>query len=48
MTHYKTMDTWYMESVWWVFKQLWEKGLIYQGRKGRAAINSIGHTPGEF
>jgi len=30
---YKTMDTWYMESVWWVFKQLWDKGLIYQGVK---------------
>ena len=21
---YKTMDPWYMESVWWVVKQLWE------------------------
>ena len=30
---YKTMDAWYMESVWWVFKQLWDKGLIYQGVK---------------
>ena len=30
---YKTMDTWYMESVWWVVKQLWDKGLIYQGFK---------------
>lgn len=20
-----------MESVWWVFKQLWEKGLVYRG-----------------
>lgn len=29
--HYKTMDTPFMESVWWVFKQLWEKGLIYKG-----------------
>ena len=28
---YKTMDTPFMESVWWVFKQLWEKGLIYKG-----------------
>ena len=28
---YKTMDAWYMESVWWVVKQLWDKGLIYQG-----------------
>jgi isoleucyl-tRNA synthetase len=30
---YKTMDTNYMESVFWVFKQLWEKGLIYKGWK---------------
>lgn len=22
---YKTMEPWYMESVWWVFNQLWEK-----------------------
>ncbi|MAD60807.1 MAG: isoleucine--tRNA ligase [Myxococcales bacterium] len=27
---YKTMDLPFMESVWWVFKTLWEKGLIYQ------------------
>ena len=30
---YKTMDVWYMESVWWVVKQLWDRGLIYQGMK---------------
>ena len=30
---YKTMDPWYMESVWWVVKQLWEKGLVYKGFK---------------
>ncbi len=30
---YKTMDTSFMESVWWVFKQLWDKNLIYQGVK---------------
>jgi len=28
---YKTMDLSFMESVWWVFKQCWDKGLIYQG-----------------
>ncbi len=28
---YKTMDLPFMESVWWVFKQLWDKGLIYEG-----------------
>lgn len=30
---YKTMDTPFMESIWWVFKSLWDKGLIYEGRK---------------
>ncbi|HVR34192.1 MAG TPA: isoleucine--tRNA ligase [Acidimicrobiia bacterium] len=30
---YKTMDTDFMESVWWVFKQLWDKGLIYEDFK---------------
>ncbi|MCK6462624.1 MAG: class I tRNA ligase family protein [Candidatus Pacebacteria bacterium] len=30
---YKTMDTSYMESVWWALKQMWDKELIYEGRK---------------
>ncbi|MBI3634127.1 MAG: class I tRNA ligase family protein [Candidatus Yonathbacteria bacterium] len=30
---YKTMDASYTESVWWAFKTLYEKGLIYQGFK---------------
>ncbi|MFN3197587.1 MAG: isoleucine--tRNA ligase [Bradymonadia bacterium] len=30
---YKTMDASFMESVWWVFKQLWDKGLVYQGMR---------------
>jgi isoleucyl-tRNA synthetase len=30
---YKTMDLSYMESIWWVFKQLWDKDLIYEGKK---------------
>ncbi|MCQ4622748.1 isoleucine--tRNA ligase [Corynebacterium sp. CCUG 70398] len=28
---YKTMDIEYMESVMWAFKELYDKGLIYQG-----------------
>lgn len=28
---YRTMDPPYMESIWWVFSQVWEKGLIRQG-----------------
>ncbi|MBU0661322.1 isoleucine--tRNA ligase [Patescibacteria group bacterium] len=30
---YKTMDLPFMESVWWVFKELWEKGYVYEGKK---------------
>ena len=30
---YRTMDRNYMESIWWVFRQLWDKGLIYEGYK---------------
>jgi len=30
---YKTMSPEFMESVWWVFKQLHEKGLVYRGFK---------------
>ncbi|RIJ76225.1 isoleucine--tRNA ligase [Nakamurella silvestris] len=28
---YKTLDLDYMESVMWAFKELWDKGLIYEG-----------------
>ena len=28
---YKTMDPDYMESIWWVMKALWDKGLVYEG-----------------
>ncbi|MFC1645029.1 isoleucine--tRNA ligase [Patescibacteria group bacterium] len=27
---YKTMDKDYMESVWWVFKELYDKGFVYE------------------
>ncbi len=30
---YKTMDRDYMESVWWAFKELYEKGKIYESEK---------------
>lgn len=30
---YKTMDKEFMESVWWAFKQLYDKGKIYEGEK---------------
>lgn len=37
---YKTMDLGFMESVWWVFKQLFDKGLVY--RSSRVMPYSVG------
>ena len=31
--YYKTMDPTFMESVWWVFKELFKQDLIYLGYK---------------
>jgi len=41
---YKTMDPWFMESVWWVLKQLWDKGYVYQGNKVMPLSTELG-TP---
>jgi isoleucyl-tRNA synthetase len=30
---YKTMDVDFMETVWWVFKRLWDDGLLYEDFK---------------
>ena len=32
---YKTLDPTFMESVWWVFGELYKKGLVYRGFKVR-------------
>ncbi len=31
VNQYRTMDPPYMESIWWVFKQIWDKKLVYKG-----------------
>jgi isoleucyl-tRNA synthetase len=41
---YKTMDASFMETVWWVFKQLWDKGLIYEGFRIQPISPALG-TP---
>lgn len=41
---YRTMDADFMESVWWVFRQLWDKGLIYEGYRVQPISPSLG-TP---
>jgi hypothetical protein len=30
---YKTLNTTFMESVWWAFGQLFQKGMVYRGLK---------------
>ncbi len=30
---YKTMDTTFMETIWWVFRQLWDQGRIYRAHR---------------
>ncbi len=41
---YKTMDLSFMESVWWVFSELYKKGLIYKGYKVMPFSTKLG-TP---
>ncbi len=41
---YHTMDLNFMESVWWVFKQLFDKGLVYEGHKVMPFSTALG-TP---
>ena len=30
---YATLDTPYMESIWWAFNQIWKQKMVYQGHK---------------
>lgn len=30
---YKSLYPWYMESIWWIFQQIFQKGLVYRGVK---------------
>ncbi|HEY8638065.1 MAG TPA: isoleucine--tRNA ligase [Solirubrobacteraceae bacterium] len=30
---YRTLDPTYVESVWWALRQIWDKGLLYEGHK---------------
>jgi len=45
---YKTMDSTYTESVWWVFKTLHEKGLVYEGFKSMHLCPRCGTTLSNF
>lgn len=45
---YKTMDSSYTESVWWVFSELNKKGLVYEGFKGMHLCPRCGTTLSNF
>lgn len=45
---YKTMDTSYTESVWWIFKTLYDKKLIYKGFKAMHLCPRCGTTLSNF
>lgn len=45
---YKTMDPEFMESVWWVFSKLWEKGMVYEGTKVVPFSTSLGTCLSNF
>jgi isoleucyl-tRNA synthetase len=45
---YKTMNPEYTESIWWVFKSLFEKGLIYKGYKSMHICGRCGTTLSNF
>ena len=45
---YKSMDSTYTESIWWVFKSLHEKGLVYEGFKSMHLCPRCGTTLSNF
>ncbi|MFA6227323.1 MAG: class I tRNA ligase family protein [Candidatus Paceibacterota bacterium] len=45
---YRTMDSSYTESVWWAFKKLQEKGLVYEGFKSMHLCPQCGTTLSNF
>lgn len=45
---YKTMDSTYTESVWWIFAELNRKGLVYEGFKSMHLCPRCGTTLSNF
>ena len=45
---YKTMDPWFMESSWWVLKSLWDKGLVYKGKRVVPVSPTLGTVLSNF
>ena len=45
---YRTMNPTYTETVWWIFKKLHEKGLVYEGFKSMHLCPHCGTTLSNF
>ncbi len=45
---YRTMDASYTETIWWIFKQLYDNGLIYEGFKSMNLCPHCGTTLSNF
>lgn len=45
---YRTMNPTYMETVWWIFKELHKKGLVYEGFKAMHLCPHCGTTLSNF
>lgn len=45
---YKTMEPDYMETIWWIFKNLWDKKLVYKGYKAMHICPRCGTTLSNF
>ena len=45
---YKTMDINYMESVWWVFSEIYKKKLVYKGAKVMPYSNKLNTVLSNF
>jgi isoleucyl-tRNA synthetase len=45
---YRTMDKSFMESVWAVFRRLWDKGLVYEGRFVMSYSSALGSSLSNF
>lgn len=46
--NYATLEKNYIESVWWVFNELWEKGLIYEGYTNQPYCTRCGTSLSNF
>ncbi len=42
---YWTLSDDYIESVWWLVRQLWDRGLLYEGHRVVALLRALRHRP---